>query len=170
MPHRPPGDKMEGIGHSSFVWRKFMTLSLHAVIFLGTDSSENLHSTEVVRCDSNIDPRTRFGDLGSVRIKLDYFKLGEAAFGKPQGGHPAHEGKKFMCSLTMHCVLSEYLSSNIYWENRLSWFQSTPQYRELDGIDGEPLEFEWRMFPGHTTLQILQEIQTLMREWNSTPH
>ena len=29
--------------------------------------------------------------------------------------------------------------------------------------------FEWRIFPGRTTLQILQEIQALMTGWNCTP-
>ena len=38
------------------------------------------------------------------------------------------------------------------------------QYRELDRIDGEPMEFEWMIFPGFTTLQILLEIQKLMTD------
>ena len=33
--------------------------------------------------------------------------------------------------------------------------------RELDRIDGEPMDFEWITFPGFTTLQILLEIQKL---------
>ena len=28
-------------------------------------------------------------------------------------------------------------------------------YRELNGIDGEPVEFEWTIFPGHTMLELL---------------
>ena len=38
----------------------------------------------------------------------------------------------------------------------------------MDSIE-KPLEFEWRTFPGHTTLQILREIQKLMGELNCTP-
>ena len=53
---------------------------------------------------------------------------------------------------------------NIEWERSLSSFTSTPQYIELDGLDGEPVEFEWIIVPGHTTLQILQEIQNLMKD------
>ena len=36
------------------------------------------------------------------------------------------------------------------------------QYRELDRIDGEPMEFEWTNFQGFTTLQTLAEIQNMM--------
>ena len=50
----------------------------------------------------------------------------------------------------------------------MSWFTKSPQYKELDGLDGEPVEFEWRIFPGHTTLQILREIQKLMGDWDCT--
>ena len=33
------------------------------------------------------------------------------------------------------------------WEQRLDWFESSPEYRNLDRIDGEPMEFEWNIFP-----------------------
>ena len=35
-------------------------------------------------------------------------------------------------------------------EEKLSWFKSSPEYRTLDTIDGEPMEFEWTIFPGFT--------------------
>ena len=43
--------------------------------------------------------------------------------------------------------------SNIVWEDRLTWFKSSPEYRALDKIEGQPMEFEWNIFPGFTTLQ-----------------
>ena len=36
-------------------------------------------------------------------------------------------------------------SSNTVWEEKLSWFKDSPQYRTLDTIDGEPMEFEWNI-------------------------
>ena len=76
----------------------------------------------------------------------------------------------YVFSNSVLCVgkLHEYPQANIEWESRLSCFKSTPQYKELDGLDGEPLEFEWRKFPGHTTLQT-REIQKLMGGWDCTP-
>ena len=33
-------------------------------------------------------------------------------------------------------------ASNTVWEEQLSWFKDSPQYRTLKTIDGEPMEFE----------------------------
>ena len=35
--------------------------------------------------------------------------------------------------------MNENLQSNIAWEDRLTWFKSSPVYRTLDRIDGEPI-------------------------------
>ena len=53
--------------------------------------------------------------------------------------------------------IHENPQSNIAWEDRLTWFKSSPEYKALDKIDGEPMEFEWNIFPGLTTLQALQK-------------
>ena len=39
---------------------------------------------------------------------------------------------------------------------------TTPTNTDLLGIDGETIEFEWNIFPEHTTLQILQDVQDKM--------
>ena len=38
----------------------------------------------------------------------------------------------------------------------------SPEYRALDKIDGEPMEFEWNIFPGFTTLQLCSKVQELL--------
>ena len=48
--------------------------------------------------------------------------------------------------------------------NPLEWFKDSLQYRTLDTIDGEPMEFEWNIFPGFTTLQLVQEVQKFMNK------
>ena len=40
--------------------------------------------------------------------------------------------------------------------------QSSSQYRTLDTIGGEPMEFEWDVFPGFTTLQLCNKVQEFM--------
>ena len=39
----------------------------------------------------------------------------------------------------------------------------------MDRIDGEPIEFEWNIFPGFTTLQLSQEVQELLLRLSVTP-
>ena len=42
-------------------------------------------------------------------------------------------------------------------------------YRNFDRIDGEPMEFEWNIFPGFNTLQLSQEVKSLLLRLGETP-
>ena len=59
--------------------------------------------------------------------------------------------------------------SNTAWEQRLGWFKSSPEYRNLDRIDGEPMEFEWNIFPGFNTLQLNEKVKSLLLRLDETP-
>ena len=41
-------------------------------------------------------------------------------------------------------------------------------YRDYDGIDGEPTEFEWNIFPGFTTLQLCGKVNDLVSDLGET--
>ena len=55
------------------------------------------------------------------------------------------------------------------WEGQVEEFKMYPSYKELLRIDGEAIEFEWNIFPGFSTLQILQEIQNDLEKRNIEP-
>ena len=77
-------------------------------------------------------------------------------------GHQSSTHKKSTSSQILYCVLERYTrtpQSNKAWKDRLTWFKSSPEYRILDRIDGEAMEFEWDIFPGFTTLQLVREVQ-----------
>ena len=65
-------------------------------------------------------------------------------------------GKVYVFSDSVLCLgkVNQNPALNTVWEEQLSWFKSSPQYRALDTLDGEPMEFEWNIFPGFTTLQL----------------
>ena len=52
---------------------------------------------------------------------------------------------------------------------RLGWFKTSQEYRDLDIIDGEPMEFEWNIFPGYNTLQLVREVQELLSRLSVEP-
>ena len=58
--------------------------------------------------------------------------------------------KVYVFSDSVFCLgkIYEHPRANIAWEERLEWFRSSPESRTLDRIDGEPMEFEWNIFPG----------------------
>ena len=65
--------------------------------------------------------------------------------------------------------MSDHSEANRRWENQVQEFQQTNSYRELLGIDGEPIEFEWNIFSRVTSLEILQKIQIDLRDRNIEP-
>ena len=65
--------------------------------------------------------------------------------------------------------VNENSQSNTVWEDKLTRFKSLPEYRALDTIDGEPMEFEWNIFPGLTTLQLCHKVQELLSRFSVTP-
>ena len=70
------------------------------------------------------------------------------------------------------CVLvrsSRTPQSNDAWEQGLGWFKSSRVYRNFDRIDGEPMEFEWNVFPGSNTLQLSEEVKSLLLRFSETP-
>ena len=79
--------------------------------------------------------------------------------------------KVYVISDSVLCLgkIHENTQSNTAWEQRLEWFKSTQEYRTLDRIDGEPMEFEWNTFPGFNTLQLSQEVKELLLRLNETP-
>ena len=50
------------------------------------------------------------------------------------------------------------------WKNKIKWYLENRYLKDLNRIDGEPMEFEWKIFPGFTTLGILEEIRKFMTE------
>ena len=59
--------------------------------------------------------------------------------------------------------------SNEAWEQRLRWIKSYQNYRNFNRIDGEPMEFEWKKFPGCNTLQLSDEVKSLLYRLGETP-
>ena len=54
-------------------------------------------------------------------------------------------------------------------EDKLTWFKSSSQSRTLDTLDGEPMEFEWNIFPGFTTLQLCNKVQEFLSKMSEEP-
>ena len=55
----------------------------------------------------------------------------------------AHIYSDSICQAKMH----EHAESNVKWKGQPQDFQQSNEYKDLFGIDGEPLEFEWNIFP-----------------------
>ena len=68
--------------------------------------------------------------------------------------------KVYVSSDSVLCLgrILQHPDSNEAWKNRIAGVMSEKSYRDHDGINGEPTEFEWNIFPGFTTLQLCGKI------------
>ena len=65
--------------------------------------------------------------------------------------------------------ISRSFRSKSKMEGQVTEFRLSTSYGELLGIDAEPIEFEWNIFPGFTSWQIVQKIQNDLQERNIEP-
>ena len=55
------------------------------------------------------------------------------------------------------------------WKNKIKWYSENNHFKYMNRIDGEPTEFERKIFQGITTLGLLEKIQSLMRDLQCEP-
>ena len=79
--------------------------------------------------------------------------------------------KVYVCSDSVLCLgrVHQRPKSNESWKDRTGWITTSQSYRDCDGINGEPTEFEWNIFPGFTTLQLYGKVTDLLSNLGETP-
>ena len=156
----------------SVIWRMFMSSTLRASVFMVKNNSDNWRSikkTEDLTMKQMFDIFEKliteqsdeiFGmnTINWEHCSLTYLSL----VGDQQVINLLHK-KVYVFSDSVLCLgkIHEIPQSNDAWEQRLTWFKSSLEYRALDRLDGEPMEFEWNIFPGFTTLQLSHKVQEL---------
>ena len=63
----------------------------------------------------------------------------------------------------------QHPESNEAWKKRIEWIITDKSCRDYDGINGEPTEFEWNIFPGFTALQLCGKVTDLVSNLGETP-
>ena len=79
--------------------------------------------------------------------------------------------KVYVFSDSVLCLgrILQHPESNEAWKKRIEGVMTEKKYRDYDGINGEPTEFEWNIFQGFTTLQLCDKISDLMSYLGQTP-
>ena len=79
--------------------------------------------------------------------------------------------KVYVFSDSVLCLgrILQHPDSNEAWKKRIGWIVTDKSYRDYDGINGEPTELEWNIFPGFTTLQLCGKINDLLTDKGETP-
>ena len=77
--------------------------------------------------------------------------------------------KVYVFSDSVLCLgrIHQHPESNEAWKKRIEGITTDQSYRDHDGINGEPTEFE--CFPGFTTLQLCGKVNDLLSDLGKTP-
>ena len=164
----------------SVIWGMFMSSTMQASVFMEKNYLENLHSikntedltmTQMFNISEKLiseqsDEIYRVKTINWEDSSWKYFSL----IGDEEVINLQHT-KVYVFSDYVLCLgrVNEYPQSNTVWKDRLTWFKSSPTYRTLDRIDGEPMELEWNIFRGFTTLQLCHKVQELLLRLSVQP-
>ena len=79
--------------------------------------------------------------------------------------------KVYVFSDSVLCLgkVNQNPATNNAWEEQLTWFKSSPEYRMLDTMDEEPMEFECNIFTGFTTVQLCNTVQEFLSKMSVEP-
>ena len=164
-------DAMQDSNKHSSIWRMFMSSTLEASVIMGKNDSEILRS--IKNTGNNLTMKQMF-DISEKMIvgeseeiyRVNTTNWCDSAWKHLPliGGEEVVSLSRAKVSVSSDSVLC--LTSNSAWEEKLTWFKSLSQYRTLDTIDGEPMELEWNIFPGFTTLQLCNKVHEFMsKKW-----
>ena len=148
--------KMEDLGVHTSIWRMFMIVTQQTAVHLGNDYLDNLHTTK------NQPQRTvkQLFDVTRELVREQTEIQGTSLVDWEDNSWK----RTTLFSDSVLCMGGISESPVSAWKEKIVWLMNSSQCRELDRIDGEPKELEWKYFPGFTSLQILAEIQNMMTE------
>ena len=162
----------------SMIWGMFMSVTMESAVFMGKNYLNNCHfianttdltlkqmfdiSTKLV---SGQDEISGLETLGWENHSWKYLSLIDERVINLQ------RTKVYVFSDSVMCLgrIVENTQSNDAWEQRLGCFKTSPNYRKFDRIDGEPMDFEWNIFPGFNTSQHSDEANSLLLRLDETP-
>ena len=169
MLNRSPEDSMQDIDKRS-----------ETSAFTGKNYSDNLHS--IKNTGENLTEKQRFDISGKLIVQQSDEICGVSHISWEDSSWRqlslVNDEEVISLSHATVCIfrfcvylgkVNQNPASNTVWEEQLSWFKDSSQYRTLDTINGEPMEFEWNIFSGFTTLQLVQEVQELLPTLSVTP-
>ena len=163
----------------SMIWEMSMAVTMESAVFMGKDYLNNCQSivntTDLTlkqmfdistKLVSEQDEISILETIGWENLSWIYLSLiGDERIINLQ------RTKVYVFSDSVLCLgkILENPESNDAWEQRLGWIKSSQNYRNFDRIDGEPMEFEWNIFPGFNTLQLSEEVKGLLYRLGETP-
>ena len=163
----------------SIIWGMFMAATMNAATFMGKNFQENQNS---IMNTTDLTLKKMF-DISArlVSEQDEIFNVEKIHWEEHSWKHLSMIGdetiidlqraKVYVFSDSVLCLgrIHQHPQSNEAWKDRIGWIITDESYRDYDGINGEPTEFEWNIFPGFTTLQLCGKVTDLLSRSGETP-
>ena len=146
-------------GEERSIWEMFMVATMNAATFMGKNFMDNENS---IMNTTDLTLKIMF----DISAKLKQLSLiGDETVINLQ------RAKVYVFSDSVSCLgrVHQHPQSNEAWKDKIGWILTDESYRDYDGINGEPTEFEWNIFPGFTTLQLCGKVTDLRSRLGDAP-
>ena len=167
---------MEDLNVKLAVWRMFMNTTLRAAVHLGKDYDTNLrfvknHLWRTIRQLFRETEKLMSGQTETTGRSLINFQ--DLRWVSTSLLHsPAYQyatAKVYVFSYSVLCLGKMGSNPVESWKKQTQWYSDNDSFSELNRIDGQPMEFDRKIFPGSTTMGILEEFQQMMGKLQCEP-
>ena len=163
----------------SVIWGMFMAATMNAAAFMGKNFQDNQNS---IMNTSDLTLKKMFDISEKLVSEQDEIYQVDTI---PWKNHSwkqlsliddetvinLQRPKVYVFSDSVLCLgrVHQHPKSNEAWKKRIEWIVTDKSYRDYDGINGEPTELEWNIFPGFTTLQLCGNVTDLLSRLGEAP-
>ena len=165
-PVRSRQKRMSNVAESgeehSVIWGMFMAATMNVATFMGKNfstiqnfikNSEDLTLKQMIDVTAQlVNDKEEIHGLDKIHWEKNSWKrlslIGDETFINLEST------KVYVFSDSVLCLerILQHPESNEAWKNRIAGVKSEKSYRDYDGINGEPTEFEWNIFPGFSSV------------------
>ena len=163
----------------SIIWGMFMAATMNAATFMGKNFPDNQNSivnTTDLTLKKIFDISAKLvgeqEEINNVdKIHLEKHSWKHLSLIGDETVINLQRAKVYVFSDSVLCLgrVRPHPMSNEAWKEKIGWIITDKSYSDYDGISGEPIEFEWDIFPGFTTLQLCGKVTDLLSRVKETP-
>ena len=176
-------ERMSNIADSgeehSMIWGMFMVATMNAATFMGKNfmdiRNSIMNSTDLILkqmldiTSKLVSEQEEINNVDKIYWKIHSWKqlslIGDETVINLQ------RTKVYVFSDSVVCFgrIHQHPESNEARKKRVVGITTDTSYRDCDGINGEPTEFEWNIFPGFTTLQLCGKVNDPLSHLGEAP-
>ena len=164
---------MKGLDVNLAIWGMFMNTTLRSAVHLGKDYGAFLRyvKSHLWKTAGQLFRDTEKlvrGQTETTGISIINFQgLGGYRQAYCTGRTYQHStAKDYVISDSVLCLGKMGDNAVESWKRQIQWYSDNNYFNELNRIDGQPMEFEWKIFPGLTKMGILNQIQQMMGDYS----